>query len=93
MKHPISVSIQPPVIPVAEADGLIKLSDLTHDVAMNFPVWEGAQPRDAYQLAINGQAMGEPTPLPRPIPEETLNLIIPLSALQAEGIYQFLSDN
>lgn len=88
MKPPISVSIQPPVIPVAETDGLIKLSDLTHDVAMNFPVWEGAQPTDAYQLAINGQAMGEPIPLPRPIPEETLNLTIPLSALQAEGIYQ-----
>lgn len=88
MKPEIRSSIQPPSIPVAETDGLIKLSDLTHDVIMHFPVWKDAQPRDAYQLAINDQAMGEPIPLPKPVPEETLSLMIPLASLQAEGTYQ-----
>lgn len=34
--HP---NLQAPVIPVAEADGLIKLSDLTQDIVMHVPVY------------------------------------------------------
>lgn len=88
MTPEISLFIPAPVIPAAEADGLIKLSDLMSGVIMHFPVWEGARPKDAYQLAVNGQVTGEPIPLPKPVPEEALSLKIPLAVLQADGIYK-----
>lgn len=88
MKTKTDSDLHAPDIPVAEVDGLIKLSDLTNDVAMYFPVWEGARPRDAYQVAFNGQAVGERIPLPDPVPEGQLSLTIPLFLLQTEGSHQ-----
>lgn len=57
MKPETRLSIQPPATPVTETDGLIKVSDLKHDVIMHFPIWKDAQPGDAYQITINGQAI------------------------------------
>lgn len=77
----------PPVIPVAEADGLIKLSNLKDDVIVQFPVWEYAQPTDAYQLVFNGLSVGKRAALPHPVPEGLLTLTIPLALLDVEGVH------
>lgn len=81
-------NLQAPVIPVAEADGLIKLSDLTQDIVMHFPVWKGSEPRDAYQLAFNGLPTGNRIEFPDPVPEGMLTLKIPLELLQVDGVYK-----
>lgn len=87
MNPTLDPNIKAPVIPKAQADGLIKLSDLTHDLIMHFPIWEGARPRDAYQLAFNGLTAGQPEYFSDPVPEGILNLAIPLALLQTEGTH------
>lgn len=82
--HP---NLQAPVIPVAEADGLINLSDLAQDIVMHVPVWKGSEPRDAYQLAFNGLPIGNRIEFPDPVPEGMLTLKIPLALLQVDGVY------
>lgn len=77
-----------PTIPIAEPDGLIALKDLTKDVLVQFPIWNGARPLDRYQLALNSLAIGSPVTLPDPVPEGLLELSIPAHLLDAEGIYQ-----
>ncbi|GAB7531850.1 hypothetical protein PS3A_42640 [Pseudomonas sp. 3A(2025)] len=88
MKTTTRSNLQAPVISVAEADGLIKLSDLTQDVVMQFPVWPGLEPRDAYQLALNGLPVGSRIEFPDPVPEGMLTLKIPLELLQVNGVYK-----
>lgn len=88
MKTITKSNLQAPVIPVAEADGLIKLSDLTQDIVMHFPVWTGSEPRDSYQLALNGLPVGNRIEFPDPVPEGMLALKIPLELLQVDGVYK-----
>lgn len=88
MRTASNPNIKAPVIPATEVDGLIKLSNLTHDLLMHFPVWEGLKPGDAYQLAFNGLAAGQQIPFPDPVPEGPISLTIPLVLLQAEGTHQ-----
>lgn len=77
-----------PIIPAAEPDGLIPLTNLTEDLLVQFHLWNGARPFDTYQLVLNGLAVAEPVPLPTPLPEGLLELKIPSHLLDMDGIYQ-----
>ncbi|KQQ54452.1 hypothetical protein ASF84_13985 [Pseudomonas sp. Leaf127] len=79
--------IKAPVIPAAQTDGLIKLSELTHDLVVQFPVWEGAEPNDSYQLLFDGFPVGNRVIFPDPVPEGLLTLGIPLPLLDVEGVH------
>ncbi|MBD8574236.1 hypothetical protein IFR09_04895 [Pseudomonas syringae] len=85
MRTASNPNIKAPVIPAAKADGLIKLSDLTHDLDMHFSMWEGLEPYDAYQLAFNGLTIGPLTRFTDPVPGALISLTIPLALLQSEG--------
>ncbi|KQQ54985.1 hypothetical protein ASF84_14010 [Pseudomonas sp. Leaf127] len=81
----------PPVVPVAdEVDGLIKTADLEKDILVEFPMWTGGQPRDAYQLNLNGKAVGEKITFDIVPPVGTiLQLSIPVANVPTEdGAYQ-----
>lgn len=78
----------PPTIPVAEVDGLIKLSDLEHDILVMCPIWQEPKPGDTCQLTVNDSPIGVTFPLPETIPEEDIKLTLPLEALQTQGIYR-----
>ncbi|GAB7531848.1 hypothetical protein PS3A_42620 [Pseudomonas sp. 3A(2025)] len=77
-----------PTIPVAEHDGLIKLGDLTQNILVYFPVWEGARSTEQYQLLFNDNKTGDRISLPDPVPEGPLTLSIPLQLLENEGVYK-----
>lgn len=48
-----------PTVSVADpGDGLIKTIDLETDVVVEFALWEGARPKDSYQLRLNGKLVG-----------------------------------
>ncbi len=67
------LSLVPPFVSVAdETDGLIKTIDLERDVVVEFPVWEGARPKDLYQLELNGSTIGSAARLEPLPPEGTL---------------------
>lgn len=55
-------TIDAPLVPIAQADGLIMTNDLSSDVLIYFPVWNNAMIGDTYQLMINGEAVGEAVP-------------------------------
>jgi len=78
-----------PDIPVAQADGLIRISDLVNDVEIFIASWSGAQPMDAYQLMLNAAPVGDKQALPNPVPEEgsRLRLTVPLESLGQDGLY------
>jgi hypothetical protein len=83
-------NFEAPTVPVAEDDGLIKLSDLSTNVSVQLHLWSGAQPRDTYQLVLNGTLLGEKKMLSEPTPIEggKLELEIPIESLSEEGIYE-----
>ncbi|MCO8170087.1 hypothetical protein NJC40_20200 [Pseudomonas sp. 21LCFQ02] len=80
--------LMPPTVPVAEADGLIKLIDLAHDLLVMCPIWQEPKPGDICQLIVNHSPVGVAFPLPGTIPEDPIKLKLPLEALQAEGTYR-----
>ncbi|WP_024674235.1 hypothetical protein [Pseudomonas syringae] len=85
------LTLIPPFVSVAdETDGLIKTVDLENDVIVEFPVWEGAELQDSYQLRLNGQKIGLPGQLvPLPPTGTILRLAIPVETeLKDDGTYQ-----
>jgi len=70
--------IPAPRIPLAEPDGVIKLSDLQKDVPVYMKILTNAQPRDVYQLLLDGQPVGHAYPLPDPAPKPGSTLIMML---------------
>ena len=77
-----------PTIPVAEADGLIKISDLNTDVIVKFPLWEGASPGDRYGLELNGASISTGV-LVSPLQSsgELVSLKIPPERLAEDGVH------
>jgi len=83
-------ALKAPFIPVAEHDGLIKVSDLENDLVVIFEVWFYATEHDTCQLMINGTLVGEAQAFPEPLPEMGTEITIMLkkSELEADGVYQ-----
>ncbi|MEE4811289.1 hypothetical protein V2K35_20160 [Pseudomonas alliivorans] len=84
------LSLALPFVSVAdETDGLIKTIDLESDVVVEFPVWEGAQSLDKYQLELNGKLVGSQAKLD-PLPPEGTLLQLNISVadeLRSDGDY------
>ncbi len=75
----IANTIRPaaPVIPVADYDGLIKLSDLVTGVAVHIPIGDDVKPGDRYELTLNDgrTAIFYTVPAPPPLEDHiVLNL-------------------
>ncbi|HEX8592237.1 MAG TPA: hypothetical protein VF682_02980 [Pseudomonas sp.] len=87
MNTQLTNALEAPVVPVAQQDGLIHISDLNNDIAIHFPVWSGAvEGIDTNQLIINGLLVEEPSIIPEGATE--LTLYIPVAThLQDDGIY------
>ncbi|RMN46707.1 hypothetical protein ALP99_05541 [Pseudomonas syringae pv. tomato] len=84
------LTLIPPFVSVAdEADGLIKTADLENDIIVEFPVWEGAELQDSYQLRLNGIKIGSVGQLvPLPPTGTILRLAIPVETeLKDDGVY------
>lgn len=67
----IANTIRPaaPVIPVADYDGLIKVSDLLAGISVNIPVDDDIKAGDLYELTLNGErtAIAHTVPLSPPL--------------------------
>jgi len=79
-----------PNVPAAESDGLIRLIDLTSDLAVTLPMWPYAMPDDKYQLTVDEIPVGTRITLPHPLPDEgtVLTAEIPLQSLQRDKSYK-----
>lgn len=90
MNNERKYGLSAPVVPVAGSDGLIKTVNLESDVLVRFPVWQGVEQRDSYQLLLNGELVGTMESFPNPPPEvgTELNLFIPVvKHFKEDGIY------
>lgn len=76
-----------PVIPAAEEDGLIKLSNLTEAVVVEIPRWTNMERQDICQLVLNHEYVGDKIVITAPESNEKIRLTIPLHKLQKEGNY------
>jgi hypothetical protein len=59
-----------PIIPVADYDGLIKVSDLMTDIAIHIPIGNDVKPGDRYELTVNGERTAKAYTVPAPMPLE-----------------------
>ncbi|MGV8918362.1 MAG: hypothetical protein ACOH2R_11280 [Pseudomonas sp.] len=78
-----------PTVPVAEADGLIKLIDLENDVIVKFITGPMVMELDSFQVLLNGEPTGNPVTVPKPVPEGT-EMFLPISVatdLVEDGVY------
>lgn len=87
MRNQKNLPIMPPTIPAAEADGLIKLIDLQHDILVRCPMWPESKPGDTCQLTVNGYPVGMRLRLPEGIPEEVIELSLPAEEVMTHGAY------
>lgn len=87
MRKPNHNYHEAPVIPAAEEDGLIKLSDLSDDVMVEIPRWKDMQHKDSCQLILNDTPVGKYIVINDPESNEKIRLTIPLHQLQGEGNY------
>ncbi|MCD5974328.1 hypothetical protein [Pseudomonas quasicaspiana] len=79
-----------PTIPVAQADGLIKTSDLTNDVSVFFPIWPDEILYSSARLVINDLPVGDFVQItdPRPDQDTQFELLLHTSdQLQIDGSY------
>lgn len=89
-RHKKQSNLTPPTVSVAdEIDGLIRTEDLKNDVVVEFVLWEGAEPKDSYQLRLNGEPVGERESFETVPPAGTLlALSIPVDdELEEDGTY------
>lgn len=88
LKTPIPLKL--PVVPAADpTDGLLKTSDLEHEIRVLVNVWEAAEPEYYAQVVLNDELVGQVITITeddRPGDEMAFNLGKELFAL--EGIYK-----
>lgn len=70
--------IPAPIVPLANAEGFISVSDLHTDIPVHIKVLPDAAPFDSYQLLLNGQSVGQAFDLPDPAPKAGATLIMML---------------
>jgi hypothetical protein len=91
VNYRLSNPLKAPSVPAAEADGLLKLSDLIAETSVDIPVWDGALARDGYQLLLNDWPIGKIQTFapPGPIEGSTVTLSLDAAAyLIKSGLYK-----